>query len=93
MQTPKKVSNTRAITANWLITGYCPKYSPSPNSARNVAASWQALVKVAKPGKPVTVEQYLKAQAELNPGNIGDALPCFRYWASNGKLALAPPKA
>ena len=90
MATFSKVPNTRAIGAANVVTGACAKYSPSAASARNTAASWGALQAALKAGKgQCTVAQYLALQAKANAGNVGDGLPCLRYWASSGYIKLA----
>jgi uncharacterized low-complexity protein len=89
MATPKKVVNTRAISGTWVVTGTA-NYNPQATSARRTDLSWQALQAALKAGNgKCTVDEYLAAQAKANPGNTGDAMPCLRYWAGNGKLAIA----
>jgi hypothetical protein len=82
-------SNTRAINAASKVTGYFGGYSPSANSARATHLSWQALRQVAAANpNGFTVQQYLEQQAKTNPANVGDALPCLRYWANNGNVQI-----
>jgi hypothetical protein len=87
-QAPAKVANTRAITGATVVVGTA-NYNPNPASARRTDLSWAALQQALEANKgKCTVAQYMAMQAEVNPGNTGDALPCLRYWASSGKLAI-----
>ena len=84
-----KVANTRAIGDAHVCTGQAP-YNPSASSARRTDLSWAALTAALKAGKGMcTVAEYRAIQREMNPENIGDAMPCFRYWAGDGNVALA----
>ena len=83
-----KTANTRAIGDAHVCTGQAP-YSPSASSARRTDLSWAALTAALKAGKGTcTVAEYRAEQKKLNPENVGDAMPCFRYWAGDGNVAL-----
>jgi len=88
-----KTLNTRAISDAHVCTGQAP-YNPSSSSARRTDLSWAALTEALKAGKgKCTVAEYRAIQSEMNPGNVGDAMPCFRYWAGDGNVALEQPES
>lgn len=90
MATFNKVANTRSIGNAAIVTGMCGKYAPQATSARSTNLSWQALATALKAGKgQCTVAAYLAVQAKVNPANVGDGLPCLRYWASSGYISMA----
>lgn len=83
-----KIANTKSIVGTTVITGQ-GAYNPQPTSARGTHLSWQALGIALKAGKgSCTVAAYLTQQKITNPQNVGDGLPCLRYWAGNGKIAV-----
>ena len=87
-----KYENTRAIGSAHMVTAQA-SYNPSASSAHRTDLSWGALAALLAGGKPVTVAAYLEAQAVANPNNVGDAIGCLRYWAKNGNVEIAEPKA
>ena len=90
--TISKFANSRAIGKAHRVGQLKASYSPKASSARRTDLSWQALKQVAEANPDgFTVQQYLDAQREVNPENIGDALPCFRYWAANGNVEVLEP--
>lgn len=88
-----KVANTRAVGPAHRVDGYAA-YAPKASSARRTDLSWQALTEVATANpEGFTVQQYLDHQRTVNPDNIGDALPCFRYWCGSAKVSILDPAA
>ena len=85
-----KATNTRSIVAATTVNHAGTNYAPRPGTLRQVHLSWQAFCAVAKANpNGFTVATYLAEQAKVNPENVGDALPCLRYWANNGHVLVA----
>ena len=86
-----KQENTRQIDKSWTVVAQA-SYNPSSSSMRRTDLSWKALTGLLAEGGTCTVGEYMAAQRETNPENIGDALPCFRYWAGDGKVDCMSPE-